>query len=144
DRVDVQVELVMTTTRDPRIGIGEGYQIYSVRWPALDGITAEGLMLVPDGEPRADVVAIPDADQSPEMLAGAAPGLPAASQVARVLAESGCRVLVPSLVSRARESRNGRAVMTHREFLYRSSFELGRHIIGYELQKVLAAVDFFE
>jgi dienelactone hydrolase len=31
----------------------------------------------------------------------------------------------------------------HREFLYRAAYELGRHIIGYEVQKALAAVDWF-
>jgi dienelactone hydrolase len=31
----------------------------------------------------------------------------------------------------------------HREWVYRMSFELGRHIIGYEVQKVQAAVDWF-
>ena len=31
----------------------------------------------------------------------------------------------------------------HREYVYRMAFELGRHIIGYEVQKVLALVDFF-
>ena len=33
--------------------------------------------------------------------------------------------------------------MTAREFLYRPAFELGRHLIGYEVQKILAAVDWF-
>src|SRR5205823_10470221 len=32
----------------------------------------------------------------------------------------------------------------HREFVYRMAFEMGRHIIGYEMQKVLAAVDWFQ
>jgi dienelactone hydrolase len=32
----------------------------------------------------------------------------------------------------------------HREFLYRQAFEVGRHVIGYEVQKVLAAVDLLE
>src|SRR5262249_52948041 len=32
----------------------------------------------------------------------------------------------------------------HREFLYRMSFEVGRHIIGYEVQKVLSIIDWFE
>ena len=36
-----------------------------------------------------------------------------------------------------------RRELTNREFLYRSAFELGRHLIGYELQKVLAGVDWF-
>ena len=31
--------------------------------------------------------------------------------------------------------------MTDREFAYRPAFELGRHVIGYEVQKVLAAAD---
>ena len=34
--------------------------------------------------------------------------------------------------------------MTTREYLYRSAFELGRHLIGYEVQKVLAGIDWFE
>jgi hypothetical protein len=32
----------------------------------------------------------------------------------------------------------------HREFIYRMAFEMGRHIIGYEVQKILAAVDCME
>jgi hypothetical protein len=32
---------------------------------------------------------------------------------------------------------------THREWIYRMAYESGRHIIGYEVQKVLAAVDWF-
>jgi dienelactone hydrolase len=31
--------------------------------------------------------------------------------------------------------------LSNREYIYRSAFELGRHLIGYEVQKVLAAVD---
>src|SRR5262249_41226562 len=31
----------------------------------------------------------------------------------------------------------------HREFIYRMAYEMGRHLIGYEVQKVLAAVDWF-
>jgi hypothetical protein len=33
---------------------------------------------------------------------------------------------------------------THREWIFRQAFHMGRHIIGYEVQKVLAAVDWFE
>src|SRR5262249_5128125 len=47
------------------------------------------------------------------------------------------------LIDRKLTQRNGRANLTSREFLYRSAFELGRHLIGYEVQKVLAAVDWF-
>jgi cephalosporin-C deacetylase-like acetyl esterase len=38
----------------------------------------------------------------------------------------------------------GKARMTAREFLYRPAYELGRHIIGYEVQKVLALVDWLQ
>ena len=34
--------------------------------------------------------------------------------------------------------------LTRREFLYRSAFELGRQLIGYEIQKSLALVDWFK
>src|SRR5262249_15116000 len=62
---------------------------------------------------------------------------------ARRLAENGCRVIIPTLIDRTIEARNGRAKLTSREYLYRSAFELGRHLIGYEVQKALAAVDWF-
>ena len=34
--------------------------------------------------------------------------------------------------------------MPHREWLYRQAYEMGRHLIGYEIQKVLALVDWFK
>ena len=36
----------------------------------------------------------------------------------------------------------GTTNQTHREFIYRASYEMGRHIIGYEVHKTLAAVDY--
>ena len=112
--------------------------MYAVRWPAFGDVTGEGLLLVPTGgKIVAGVVAIPDADQTPEMIAGLVEGVPAESQFARRLAESGCRVLVPVLIDRGVTHRR----LSDREFLYRSAFELGRHLIGYEVQKVLAGVD---
>ena len=47
----------------------------------------------------------------------------------------------PRVINRKIEARAGRAKLTNREFLYRPAFELGRHLIGYELQKILALVD---
>jgi dienelactone hydrolase len=123
------------------------YKVYAVRWPVLDGVDGEGLLLQPNGQIGANVVAIPDADWTPEMLVGLAPGVPHSSQYARLLAEHGCQVLVPCLIDRSDTwSGNPKYRMTnqpHREFVYRMSFELGRHIIGLEVQKILAAVDWF-
>lgn len=127
---------------------GSGFRVEAVRWPVMANVEGEGLMLSPDGLPAARIVAVPDADWTPEMLAGLAPGVPPEAQFARRLAESGCLVLIPTLVDRRDDfSANpeiGRWTnQPHREFLYRMAYEVGRHIIGYEVQKVLAAVDWF-
>jgi dienelactone hydrolase len=133
-------DLAGTTSQPALVGQGSGYQVYAVRWPAFGDVQGEGLLLAPaDGRRIADVVAIPDADQTPEMIVGLAEGVPAESQFARRLAESGCRVLVPVLIDRGVTHRR----LSNREFLYRSAFELGRHLIGYEIQKVSAGVDCF-
>jgi dienelactone hydrolase len=142
------LELLATTAAAAVVGQNEHFQTLAVRWPVVGEMTAEGLLLRPtlDRDFAADIVAIPDADLTPEQLIGLAPGVPAAAQYARRLAESGCRVLVPMIVSRARGEftwRGHRPDLTNREFLYRPAFELGRHLIGYEVQKVLAAVDWF-
>jgi hypothetical protein len=63
--------------------------VTQVRWPVFDGVWAEGLLLEPPtGTVRVSVIALPDADQTPEMIAGVAPGLRPESQFARRLAES--------------------------------------------------------
>ncbi len=145
------LEIVGTTAQSALVGRGKNYKIYSVRWPVIRDIHGEGLMLVPDDRKNivANIVAIPDADQTPEMIAGLVDGVKPPSQFARRLAASGCRVIVPTLISRemkrrAAPGRGGGAVLTNREYLYRSSFELGRHLSGYEIQKVLALVDWFD
>ena len=105
------------------------------------------MLLEPKQKPVAYVVAIPDADQTPEQLVGLAAGIKP-EQFARRLAENGCRVVVPVLIDRACDfSGNPQVRMTnqpHREWIYRQAYEMGRHVIGYEVQKVLAAVDWFE
>jgi dienelactone hydrolase len=137
-------ELAGTVDEPALVGRGPNYNVFAVRWPAFGDVHGEGLLLVPaKGNAVADVVAIPDCDVTPEQLTGLMEGVKPAAQYARRLAESGCRVLVPVLIDRTYEARNGRAKLTSREFLYRSAFELGRHLIGYEVQKVLAAVDWF-
>jgi dienelactone hydrolase len=130
------------------IASGDGYKVSSVRWPVLEGVDAEGLLLEPAGTPLGRVVALPEADWSPEMLAGLAPGVPAEAQFARRLAENGCLVLIPTLINReitwsGNEAFGKFTNLSHREYIYRMTFETGRHIIGYEVQKVLAGVDWF-
>jgi dienelactone hydrolase len=123
------------------------YRIYQVRWAVLEGVTGEGLLLEPRSGRRASVVALSDADQTPEQLAGLARGLPPEAQFARRLAENGFEVLVPVLIDRGTRWSGhqdfGQTDQSHREWIYRQAFHMGRHVIGYEVQKVLAAVDWF-
>lgn len=122
------------------------YKVYAIRWPVLPGVDGEGLLLEPKGKVVAQVVAIPDADWTPEQLVGLAPGISNESQYPRWLAKYGCRVVVPVIINR-KDDYSGSAKFNkwtnqqHREFIYRMAYEMGRHIIGYEVQKVLAAVD---
>jgi dienelactone hydrolase len=139
------LELLSTTKQPALVATCEGFRVFRVRWPVVRSVHGEGLLLVPSRpEPVADIVAIPDADQTPEMICGLVDGVAEESQFARRLAASGCRVLVPTLIERQVMSRNGRVDLSSREYIYRSAFELGRHIIGYEVQKVLAAIDWFQ
>jgi len=125
---------------------GEAYSIIPVRWQVLQNVTAQGVMLKPNREQWLGlVVALPDATWSPEEFCGADPAKPEASALPRWLAEQGILVLIPTLISRDDTwSGNPDIAMTnqsHREWIYRQSFELGRHVIGYEVEKVLAAVE---
>ncbi|MEO6809866.1 MAG: LamG-like jellyroll fold domain-containing protein, partial [Isosphaeraceae bacterium] len=128
----------------------EGTTIYQVRWPAFGDVSGEGLMLEPDRFKLKDrlwngsVIVLPDADLTPEAVAGLTEGIPPPFRVARRLAESGFRVIVPTLIDRSIKPRNGRAQLTNREYLQRSAYELGRTLAGYEVQKVLALVDWME
>ena len=141
--------LVGTLTESSLIARAPGYKVYTLRWPVLDGVDGEGLLLDPDNTPIARVVALPDADQTPESLVGLAPGVSERSQFARRLAENGFQVLVPVLIDRqpvgvaSPYGLQRPTNQTRREFIYRMAYHMGRHTIGYEVQKVLAAVDWF-
>jgi dienelactone hydrolase len=146
-RLVTDLDYVSSTRLPAQVADADLYRIYAVRWPVLDGVDAEGLLLEPKAKAVACVVALPDADWTPEMLVGLAPGVPLEAQFARRLAENGCRVLIPTLIDR-KDTWSGNPLyrMTnqpHREYVYRMAYEMGRHVIGYEVQKVLAAVDWF-
>lgn len=122
--------------------------ISAVRWPVLPGVSGEGLLLESREPAVARVVALPDADWSPESFAAVETGLGEHLPIAQHLAARRVQVIVPTLISRSDSYSGDPAVgytnQPHREFVYRQSFELGRHIIGYEVQKVEAAVDLLE
>ncbi|MEI8212124.1 MAG: dienelactone hydrolase family protein [Planctomycetota bacterium] len=119
------------------VASGQGIRVVRVHWPVLEGFDASGLMVVPD-RILFGAVLIPDADQMPESLCSQGEG---ANQNALQLAKAGGLVVIPQVISRHREARAGRAIMTDQEYLYRSAFVLGRHLLGYHVQQCVAAID---
>ena len=129
--------------------------IYEIEWTVLNGLKAEGLLVVPKGKIKASALVIPDADEFPESYAGLQLGGP---DVALRLVEQGVQVLIPTLIDReARYSGSDQLIPhnpwkseydsisrwtneTHREWIWRQGFVMGKHIIGMEVQKVLAGV----
>lgn len=127
----------------------EQYEVLSVAWPVLNGMTAEGLLIRPRGPIRGTAVVMVDADETPESLVGLGNGASAGGGFVRQLAERGVLVLCPVLLDRkdkwSGDDRLQRySDQSHREWIYRQAAVVGRHIIGYEVQKVLAAVDWLE
>ena len=94
---------------------------------------------------RAVVIFIPDADQSPEDILGITDEEPRAARLIHRLVANGIHVHIPALIDRSPEFSGNPNIrytnLPHREFIYRMAFEMGRHVIGYEVQKMLALVD---
>jgi len=131
------LELIGTTFQPAKVAEHKLFDVLTVRWPVFEEVYGEGLLLQPKKPPLAGVVAIPDADQTPEQLA---------EGFARKLAENGGLVVIPALVNREDTFSGNPKIkrftnQPHREWIYRQAYQMGRHIIGYEVQKVIAAVD---
>jgi len=140
---DVDTVQLLSLHGEIRAGSGpNGLTVANIRWNSIRNMHGEGLVLLPQQQVTDRIViVIPDADQTPEMLAGLVEGLPPEQQVASLLAQSGCTVIVPSIINREFKSHGRGGKITNREFAYRAAYELGRHLIGYEVQKILALID---
>lgn len=150
-----ELRIVAAANASAEVARGPAFKVYAVCWSVCDPpvgdsspLEGEGLLLEPLRTAVARVVAVPDADWTPEALVGLTSGVPSGAQFARRLAESGCQVIVPVLTNR-RDDWSGIAGvkmtnLPHREWIYRMAFEVGRHIIGLEVLKILSAVDWFE
>lgn len=131
------LDLVGDTTSPPLLHETDRCRVFRVRWPVLDGVHGEGIYLQPKSLPLARVVCLPDADAPPETLVNSR------------WVVAGCEVVIPALLSRGSDfSRTGAhrlsTNVSHREWIYRQSYQLGRHPIGYEVEQVLAVVDWFK
>jgi dienelactone hydrolase len=144
-RVPPRLEEITPLHGSASIGHPDGCNVVRVRWAVLPGVEAEGLYISSKFvKTDALVVAVPHAGQTPEELAGLKQG----DSFALGLARSGCEVLIPTLIDRS-DTLSGNAKLSratnqpHREFVHRTAYEMGRTLIGYEVQKVLAAADSF-
>ena len=147
------------------------FRVWQVRWSVLVGVWSEGLLVEPHqpdhatGQISVDsqlvipgldlhseqpryVIMVPDTSETPEQLVGIAEGDLDRRELVRRLASNGFTVIIPAVLDRQLYlGENGddpklkTANQTHREWIYRQAFQMGRHPIGYEVQKVLAAVD---
>ncbi|MDB6074730.1 MAG: putative dienelactone hydrolase [Verrucomicrobiaceae bacterium] len=150
--VDKRLPVVMERFGDDAspalVAKGDAFDVFQVRWPVTPGVSGEGLLLEPRGKPLGHIVVVPDAGQTPEQVAGLAPGVEEHLQFARYFAGLGYEVIVPTLIDRGTAgSGNASVGMTnqpHREWIHRPGYMMGRHIIGLEIQKVLSAVDWFD
>lgn len=116
------------------------------QWPLLDvprKILGEGLLLEPKGQKKGFVMAVPDADQEPEMLVGLKEGVDAGSQFARRLVENGYTVVVPVIIDRTNRWSRG-TNRSSRSWIYAQTYEMGRTVAGYEIQKMEAIIDWFK
>ena len=116
--------------------------VQSVQWSVYSDYTAEGLMIVPKGSIMAHGIVLGDCDWTPEQVAGLESSSAGKIDYARRIAESGCLVVIPQLVSRESTYSGHPDVrftnQPHREFLYRAAYEMGTHIIGLEVDSLLA------
>jgi dienelactone hydrolase len=142
-RVPAHLERIAEDDLPAMIAERPNGRVFRVRWTVLDGVTAEGLLIEPLLSPVAHAIVLPDAGQTPEDLA-----LNPFQRFVWELVSARVQVLIPVLIDRTdRWSGNDKVAFTnqpHREWIWRQAFHMGRHIIGFEVQKVLAAADWIQ
>ncbi len=148
-------ELMTTLACSAVLGETRDHKLIQIRWPVMDGFQGEGLLLEPKQLPvQQNIVHIPHAGVTPEQILGITPNV-MGGDAGFARPGAGCRMVLPAVISRTKnvfesvfkkpgKKQNPQRVrMPNREFVYRPAYVMGRHIIGYEIQEVLALVDWF-
>jgi cephalosporin-C deacetylase-like acetyl esterase len=123
------LEVIATTQAPAVLAESETSTVQRVRWAVLSGLHGEGLLIQPQHPAIARVIYVPDCETMPEQMVRDA-----------ALLYSQCEVVIPALLSRRNK---GATNIPMREWIYRQAFVQGRHLIGYEVMKVLSVVDAF-
>ncbi|MDO5552616.1 MAG: hypothetical protein Q4G68_02530 [Planctomycetia bacterium] len=111
-----------------------------IKWSVFDDYAAEGIMIEPaaDSWTRTEIV-VPHAGMMPIDFYNRLPYLQ------KIAKEGNCRIIIPAIVGREKtRPGNGRGPMCARHYLNWTAFEVGHHIIGYEVQSVIALVDWLK
>ncbi|HEX3872045.1 MAG TPA: hypothetical protein VHV77_16485, partial [Pirellulales bacterium] len=121
--------------------------LYELRWAVLPGVRGEGFVFESREEPDESYIIIPDADVLPETVlqhAGEVDENWKWTFLTAGVVHSSKDLFVVAPINRDNKYSVVLGKPTghpHREHIYRQAFEMGRHIVGYEVQKVLALVD---
>lgn len=124
-----------------KTALRSGFEVHWLTWPSVlfpeTGIEllGEAIYFAPASEPAMPqrvVIFLPDQD---DVLS-----------VVEYLTKSGCHVFIPRGVDRQSQhsitQRGARQLgVSHREFVYRQAFEMGRQVIGYEIENLLSLLD---
>jgi hypothetical protein len=145
-QITEDLELLQTLNKPALIFENKQYKILKIRWQVVEGLHGEGLLIEPKLKPIAQIVAIPPPDNTPESFCGLTNDklIP----MAKILADLGCRVIVPTLIDRKQGFSNNLDIsrktnIPRREFIYRMAYEMGFQINGLEIQKLLPLINWF-
>ena len=118
-------------------------EVHDVEWNVAESVEP-GIRLVGSGlylrpatmSSNLYAIVLGDVEEFPEATA---------ERDARILAQNGCHVFMPRMVSRetfaSRTNAGARETkLDHREFIYRQAFEAGRNVVGYEVSSLRALV----
>lgn len=116
---------------------GQQYTIRSVCWRVFDDYLAEGVFVAPlEKNPTKLVIAVPHCGMEPLAYFKSVPYL---TQLAN---KGECAIVVVATVGRQPRRLANRPVdYPAREALFQSAWEVGRHVIGYEIETVRALID---
>ena len=146
-------EFMVPNPSEILVGESDSYRTSLVSWPILrlgtkgptGGFSGAlvheyGVLMVPKAPGRHPaVIAIADADRSAADIAGLTQNVPSETQYALQLAEAGFIVFAPFFVQRRAFSEPW---TDDRNWLFRLGYQVGRHLIGSEVQQISSAVDY--
>jgi hypothetical protein len=145
-QITEDLELLQTLNKPALIFENKQYKILKIRWQVVEGLHGEGLLIEPKVKPIAQIIAIPPPDVTPESFCGLT--IDKSIPMGKILADLGCRVIVPTLIDRKQGFSNNLEIsrktnIPRREFIYRMAYEMGFQINGLEIQKLLPLINWF-